>query len=55
MAAMLTAEATLAGALPETCEVAVGDAADFLNACAEIGILETGAAPVAASPPRKIW
>jgi hypothetical protein len=25
--------------------VAVGDAADFLNACAEIGILETRAAP----------
>jgi len=53
MAAMLTADAALAGALAEACEVAVGDAADFLNACAEIGILETGAAPVAASPPRK--
>jgi hypothetical protein len=44
MAAMLTADAALAGALAEACEVAVGDAADFLNACAEIGILETGAA-----------
>jgi len=53
MAAMLTADAALAGALAEASEVAVGDAADFLNACAEIGILETGAAPVAASPPRK--
>jgi len=41
MAAMLTADAALAGALAEACEVAVGDAADFLNACAEIGILET--------------
>jgi len=44
MAAMLTADAALAGALAEASEVAVGDAADFLNACAEIGILETGAA-----------
>ena len=44
MAAMLTADAALAGALAGACEVAVGDAADFLNACAEIGILETGAA-----------
>src|SRR4029077_20290101 len=31
MAAMLTADAALAGALAEACEVAVGDAADFLN------------------------
>src|SRR5258706_5471 len=54
MAAILTADAALAAALAEACEVAVGDAADFLNACAEIGILETRAAPVAASPPRKI-
>jgi hypothetical protein len=53
MAAMLTADAALAGALAEACEVAVGDAADFLNACAEIGILETGS-PVAASPLRKV-
>jgi len=41
MAAILTADAALAAALAEACEVAVGDAADFLNACAEIGILET--------------
>ncbi len=54
MAAMLTAETALAGALAKACEAAPGDAADFLNACAEIGILETRAAPVAASPPRKI-
>jgi hypothetical protein len=54
MAAMLTADAALAGALAEACEVAVGDAADFLNACAEIGILETRAASVAASQPPKI-
>ena len=46
MAAILTAQGALAGALADTCEVAVGDAADFLNACAEIGILETRAAPV---------
>jgi hypothetical protein len=54
MAAMLTADAALAAALAEACEVAVGDAADFLNACAEIGILETRAAPVEAGLPRKI-
>jgi hypothetical protein len=41
MAAMLTAGGALVGALAEACEVATGDAADFLNACAEIGILET--------------
>jgi hypothetical protein len=41
MAAMLTADGALAGKLAEACEVAAGDAADFLNACAEIGILET--------------
>ena len=46
MAAMLTADTALAAALAEACEVATGDAADFLNACAEIGILETRAAPV---------
>ena len=46
MAAMLTADGALADALAKGCEVAVGDAADFLNACAEIGILETRAAPV---------
>jgi hypothetical protein len=44
MAAMLTADAATAAALAEACEVAPGDAADFLNACAEIGILETQAA-----------
>ena len=44
MAAMLTANAALVGALAQACEVAAGDAADFLNACAEIGILETRAA-----------
>ena len=46
MAAVLTADGALAGALAEACEVAAGDAADFLNACAEIGILEARAAPV---------
>ncbi|MGB5082523.1 MAG: hypothetical protein WBO23_17480 [Burkholderiales bacterium] len=45
MAAILTVRAALAGALATECEVAAGDAADFLNACAEIGILETRAAP----------
>jgi hypothetical protein len=30
--------------LAQACEVATGDAADFLNACAEIGILESKAA-----------
>ena len=46
MAAMLTANGALADALAKGCEVAAGDAADFLNACAEIGILETRAPPV---------
>ncbi len=41
MAAILTADRALVGALAEASEVATGDAADFLNACAEIGILET--------------
>jgi len=45
MAAMLTEGDALAEALAKGCDVAVGDAADFLNACAEIGILETRAAP----------
>jgi hypothetical protein len=54
MAAMLTTDAATAAALAEACEVAVGDAADFLNACAEIGILETRAAAVAANAPRTI-
>jgi len=53
MAAILAADGALVGALAEASEVATGDAADFLNACAEIGILETGS-PVAASPLRKI-
>jgi hypothetical protein len=43
MAAMLTTDGVLPGKLAEACEVAVGDAADFLNACAEIGILESKA------------
>ena len=54
MAAILTDGEAQSQALAGACEVAAGDAADFLNACAEIGILETGAAPVAASQPRKI-
>lgn len=45
MAAILTAHGTLASALADACEVAAGDAADFLNACAEIGILKTGLHP----------
>jgi hypothetical protein len=38
---MLTKEGALPGAVAEACEVAAGDVADFLNACAEIGILES--------------
>lgn len=49
MAAMLTADGMLPGKLAEACEVAAGDVADFLNACAEIGILETKAARTGAS------
>jgi hypothetical protein len=45
MTAMLTTDGALPGKVAEACEVAAGDAADFLNACAEIGILETRAAP----------
>ena len=41
MAAILTADGALVGALAEASEAATGDAADFLNACAEIGILQT--------------
>jgi hypothetical protein len=41
MAAMLTKNGALASAVAEACEVAAGDVADFLNACAEIGILES--------------
>jgi hypothetical protein len=44
MAAILTDHGSRAGELAVACEVAAGDAADFLNACAEIGILETRAA-----------
>lgn len=44
MAAMLTKEGALASAVAQACEVAPGDVADFLNACAEIGILEARAA-----------
>jgi hypothetical protein len=46
MAAILTDHGSLARELADACEVAAGDTADFLNACAEIGILETRAAPV---------
>jgi hypothetical protein len=42
MAAMLTKRGALAGAVAEACEAAAGDVADFLNACAEIGLLEQG-------------
>lgn len=49
MAAMLTTDGVLPGKLAEACEVAAGDAADFLNACAEIGILESKAAHAGAS------
>jgi hypothetical protein len=49
MAAMLTKEGALAGTVAQACEVATGDVADFLNACAEISLLEykpgQGAAP----------
>jgi hypothetical protein len=44
MAAMLTSDGMLPEKLAQACEVATGDAADFLNACAEIGILESKAA-----------
>ena len=47
MAAILKGEGTLASAVAEACQVAVGDVADFLNACAEIGILETQAGSTA--------
>ena len=49
MAAMLTTDGILPGKLAEACGVAAGDAADFLNACAEIGILESKAAHASAS------
>jgi hypothetical protein len=40
MAAMLKGDGALAGDVAKACEAALGDVADFLNACAEIGILE---------------
>jgi len=43
MAAMLTKQGALASAVAEACEAAPGDVADFLNACAEIGVLESKA------------
>lgn len=45
IAAMLTADGALLAKVAEACEVAAGDVGDFLNACAEIGVLETRAAP----------
>ena len=45
MAAILTDGDMQSQVLAAACEVAAGDAADFLNACAEIGILEARAAP----------
>jgi hypothetical protein len=45
MAAMLTAREASARELLKACDVAEGDAADFLNACAEIGILEARGVP----------
>lgn len=50
MAAMLTRESVLPAAVAEACDARSGDVADFLNACAEIGILETRAAPAAGAP-----
>ena len=59
MAAMLTTEGMLADKLAEACGVAAGDAADFLNACAEIGILESKATQPSAEDKRattmNIW
>jgi hypothetical protein len=49
MAAMLTTDGMLPSKLAEACEAAAGDAADFLNACAEIGILESKVAHASAS------
>jgi len=51
MAAILRDHGSLASELAVACEVATGDAADFLNACAEIGILETRAASVSKPVP----
>jgi len=52
MAAILSDHGSLAGELAVACGVATGDAADFLNACAEIGILETRAGS-AIQPPQQ--
>jgi len=53
MTAILTADGASVGTLAEACEVATGDAADFLNACAEIGILETRTTSADAAELRK--
>jgi hypothetical protein len=53
MAAMLTKQGALASAVAEACEVAAGDVADFLNACAEIGVLESKAVRAGASADAK--
>jgi len=53
MAAILTDGDAQSQALAAACEVAAGDAADFLNACAEIGILEARAAPANGAGPRR--
>src|SRR5262249_10499107 len=49
MAAILTKEGLPPDKLALACEVAIGDAADFLNACAEIGILEAKPAQTGAA------
>jgi len=51
MAAILRDHGSLASGLAVACEVATGDAADFLNACAEIGILETRAGSASGPAP----
>lgn len=52
MAAMLTRHSALPAAVAGACDARGGDVADFLNACAEIGILETRAARSGAAPPQ---
>jgi hypothetical protein len=52
MAATLTTDGMLPGKLAEACEAAAGDVADFLNACAEIGILESKATQASAEDKR---
>ncbi len=44
MAALLTRHSALPATVADECEARAADVADFLNACAEIGILETRAA-----------